>query len=89
VTVPDSLRQAAGRDSGMMVVSLASGGPAALAGVLPGDIMLDLDGTPVRRARALAAAMGPEQIGRSVTVRLLRAGALQTLAVVIAARPAA
>jgi S1-C subfamily serine protease len=89
VTVPDSLRQAAGRDSGMMVVSLASGGPAALAGVLPGDIMLDLDGTPVRRARVLAAAMGPERIGRSVTVRLLRAGALQTLAVVIAARPAA
>lgn len=89
VMVPDSLRAAAGRDSGMMVVSLAPGGPAAAAGVLPGDIMLDLDGTPVRRARALAAAMGPEQIGRSVTLRLLRAGALQTLPVVIAARPAA
>jgi len=89
VMVPDSLRAAAGRDSGMMVVSLADGGPAAAAGVLPGDIMLDLDGTPVRRARTLASAMGPEQIGRSVTLRLLRAGALQTLAVVIAARPAA
>jgi S1-C subfamily serine protease len=89
VMVPDSLRAAAGRDSGMMVVSLAEGGPAAAAGVLPGDIMLDLDGTPVRRARALAAAMGPERIGHSVTLRLLRAGALQTLAVVIAARPAA
>ena len=65
VMVPDSLREAAGRDSGMMVVSLAAGGPAAAAGVLPGDIMLDLDGTPVRRARALAAAMGPERIGQS------------------------
>ena len=89
VMVPDSLRAVAGRDSGMMVVSLADGGPAAAAGVLPGDIMLDLDGTPVRRARALAAAMGPERIGQSVTLRLLRAGALQTLSVVIAARPAA
>lgn len=89
VMVPDSLREAAGRDSGMMVVSLADGGPATTAGVLPGDIMLDLDGTPVRRARALAAAMGPERIGQSVTLRLLRAGALQTLSVVIAARPAA
>jgi S1-C subfamily serine protease len=56
--------------------------------VLPGDIVLDLDGTPMRRMRALAAAMGPEQIGKSVSLRLLRAGALQTLAVVIAARPA-
>ncbi len=89
VMVPDSLRAAAGRDSGMMVVSLAAGGPAAAAGVLPGDIMLDLDGTPVRRPRALAAAMGPERIGQSVTLRLLRAGALETLSVVIAARPAA
>ncbi len=88
VAVPDSLREAAGRDSGMMVVSLADGGPAAAAGVLPGDIMLDLDGTPVRRIRALAAAMGPERIGQSVTLRLLRAGALQTLTVVIAERPA-
>jgi len=89
VMLPDSLRAAAGRDSGMIVVSLADGGPAAAAGVLPGDIMLDLDGAPVRRARALAAAMGPDRIGQIVTLRLLRAGALQTLSVVIAARPAA
>jgi S1-C subfamily serine protease len=89
VMVPDSLRAAAGRDSGMMVVSLAAGGPAVSAGVLPGDIILDLDGTPVQRARSLATMMGPERIGQSVTLRLLRAGALQTLSVVIAARPAA
>ena len=41
------------------------------------------------RDSALAAAMGPDRIGQSVTLRLLRAGALQTLPVVIAARPAA
>ena len=89
VMVPETLRAAAGQDSGMMVMSLAAGGPAAAAGVLPGDILLDLDGTPVRRMRALAAAMGPEAIGKSVALRLLRAGAVQTLAVTIAARPAA
>lgn len=89
VAVPDSLRAVAGRDGGMMVVNLASGGPAAQAGVLPGDILLALDGTPVRRMRALSAALGPEQIGRPVSLSLLRAGALQTLAVVVAPRPAA
>jgi len=89
VMVPETLRAAAGQDSGMMVMTLAAGGPAVLAGVLPGDILLDLDGTPVRRMRALAAAMGREQIGRSVALRLLRAGALQAVAVTIAARPAA
>ncbi len=89
VAVPDSLREAAGRDGGMMVVNLASGGPAAQAGVLPGDILLDLDGTPVRRVRALSAALGREQIGKSVSLRLLRAGVLQTLTVVVAPRPSA
>ncbi|HEY1930918.1 MAG TPA: PDZ domain-containing protein [Acetobacteraceae bacterium] len=89
VAVPDSLREAAGREAGMMVVSLATDGPAAQAGVLPGDILLDLDGTPVRRMRALSAALGPERVGQSVSLRLLRAGAMQTLAVIVAARPAA
>ena len=89
VVVPEGLREVASHESGMMVISLAANGPAALAGLLPGDILLDLDGTPLSRARALAAAMGPERIGSAVQVRLLRAGAVQTLSVVIAARPAA
>jgi S1-C subfamily serine protease len=87
VAVPESLRGAAGCDSGMMVVSLADGAPAVLAGVLPGDLVLDVDGMPVRRARALAAALGPERIGQPVALRLLRAGELRTLSVLITARP--
>jgi len=88
VAVPESFRAAAGCDSGMMVVSLADGAPAVVAGVLPGDILLEVDGTPVRRARTLAAALGPERIGQPVAVRLLRAGELRTLSLVITARPA-
>ncbi len=41
-----------------MVVSLASGAPAEAAGVLPGDIVLDIGDTPVGQPRALAAAIG-------------------------------
>lgn len=87
VAVPESFRAAAGCDSGMMVVSLADGAPAVLAGVLPGDLVLDVGGMPVRRARALAAVLGPEQIGQPVAVRLLRAGEVRTLSVLITARP--
>jgi len=87
VAVPESFRAAVGCDSGMMVVSLADGAPAVLAGVLPGDIVLDVDGVPVRRARALAAALGPERIGQTIVLRLLRAGELRTLSVLITARP--
>jgi S1-C subfamily serine protease len=56
---------------------------------LPGDIVVDIDGTPVSRPRALTASMGPERIGQAVILRVLRAGAVQTISVTVAARPAA
>jgi S1-C subfamily serine protease len=88
VMIPDSFRQSTGRDSGLMVVSLASGAPAETAGILPGDIVLDIGDIPVGRPRALAAAMGADRIGQTVALKLLRAGTLQTVAVTIAIRPA-
>jgi S1-C subfamily serine protease len=88
IAVPPGLRAAAGREAGMMVMSLASEGPAEKAGVLPGDILLEVDGTPVPSVRALAAKLGPERVGQEVSLGLLRGGAPHTLAVVVAARPA-
>jgi S1-C subfamily serine protease len=89
VMIPDSFRQSTGRDSGLMVVSLADGAPASNAGILPGDIVLDIDGAALSRPRALTASLGPDRIGQAVALRLLRAGAVQTIAVTVAARPAA
>jgi len=89
VMIPDSLHQTAGRESGLMVVSLADAAPAATAGILPGDIVLDVDGAPVSRPRALTASLGPDRIGQAVALRVLRAGAVQTISVAVAARPAA
>jgi S1-C subfamily serine protease len=88
VMIPDSFRQSTGRDRGLMVVSLASGAPAETAGVLPGDIVLDIGDVPVGQPRALAAAMGADRIGQPVALRLLRAGTLHSVSVTIAARPA-
>jgi S1-C subfamily serine protease len=89
VLIPDSFRQSTGRESGLMVVGLASGGPAETAGILPGDIVLDIDGSAVNRPRALSALLGPDRIGQIAVLRVLRAGAVQAIDVTIAARPAA
>jgi S1-C subfamily serine protease len=89
VMIPDSFRQTAERDSGLMVVGLVNGGPAETAGILPGDIVLDIDGAQAGRPRALTASLGPDRIGQSVALRVLRAGAVQTIGVTIAARPPA
>jgi S1-C subfamily serine protease len=48
-----------------------------------------VDGTPARRARQLAVVLGPERVGQTVVLRILRAGALQSVTAVITARPRA
>jgi S1-C subfamily serine protease len=88
VLVPERFRDMAGRDAGMMVVGLASGAPAEQAGVLPGDIILEVDGRRTGRTRGLAAALAVERIGQPATLKLLRAGEVHLVTVTIGARPA-
>lgn len=88
VVLPEDQRNAVGREAGLMVVSLVAGAPAATAGVIQGDILLELDGAPVTELSAVRAALDEGRIGQTVTVRLLRAGAVEILSAVVAARPA-
>jgi len=87
VAVPGALQAATGQARGAMVLQLVANGPAEQAGVLPGDILLSIDDFRFGQRRGLASLMGPERIGKAVTVRLLRAGETREIGVVIAARP--
>lgn len=89
VGIPAGLQQAAGRDAGLMVVSLAAGGPAELAGVLPGDILLEVAGEAAPHPRAVARALAGDQVGKAVPLKLLRAGAPVDVQATVAMRPAA
>ncbi len=87
VLVPDRLRETAGRERGLMVVALVPGAPAEQAGVLPGDIILEVNGARAGRSPGLAAALGAERIGQPATLKLLRAGEVHLLTVVIGTHP--
>ena len=87
VRVPERMRDAAGRDAGMMVIGLASGSPAEQAGILPGDIVLEADGKQTGRARGLAFALSPERIGQPLTLKLLRAGDIRLVTITIGTQP--
>jgi S1-C subfamily serine protease len=87
VSVPDSLRATAGQESGLMVMSTLSDGPAARAGIVAGDILLQIGGVAVTRLRKLAEQLGPESVGRQVEVRLIRAGAIVSVTPVVGPRP--
>ncbi|MGH9087761.1 MAG: S1C family serine protease [Acidimicrobiales bacterium] len=61
-----------GQDSGVGVVDVVDGSPAAVAGVRPTDTILAAGGEPVRTAGDLQGLMGAEAIGRPVVLRVLR-----------------
>jgi S1-C subfamily serine protease len=87
VAIPDSHHASTGQTRGTMVLQLVTDGPAQKAGILPGDILLSIDDFRFGQRRGLASLMGPDRIGKAVTVRLLRAGEMKEIGVVIAARP--
>lgn len=89
VAVPDPLQTQAGQSEGLMVLSVADSGPAAKAGVMPGDIVLALDGTPATGVRKIIPRFDADSIGRTADLRLIRGGTPVTVQAVIEARPAA
>ncbi len=89
VSIPTGWQAAAGLDAGLMVINLATLGPAEQAGVLPGDILLAVDGAAAPHMRAMAGALGSHAAGMDVTLRLLRGGTPIELPVLAAVRPAA
>jgi S1-C subfamily serine protease len=89
VAVPDGLREAADQSSGLMVMSVVEGGPAAQAGIVAGDIILSVDGTSTHRFRKIARHFGADSIGRKADLRLIRSGTVITVQATIAERHAA
>jgi S1-C subfamily serine protease len=87
ITVPDVIVARAGQSSGRMVVSITRGGPAELAGLRVGDVLLALNGTSASGPHALRAFLECERVGSTVEVRLLREGNVQTAHLTVATQP--
>ena len=87
VALPRDLVERAGTASGLMVVSLVDGAPAAAA-LLPGDILLEAGVQRLDSARALAAALHEDTIGKELILKLIRGGELIQRTLVVAVRPA-
>jgi S1-C subfamily serine protease len=72
-------------DGGGVVVSqVEAGSPARRAGLQTGDVILAIDGQPVRGASDLRNRIGLMPIGRDVDLTILRDGAQRTLSVRLA-----
>jgi len=72
--LPPRLARRLGREAGVEVVQVVEGTPAAAAGLLPEDLIVELDGTPVAGVSDIQRLMVGERIGAKVPVRIVRQG---------------
>ena len=83
VTIPSSTQTIAGGAVG--IVGVEAGGPAASAGIERGDILLSVDGTPIRTPDDLTHVEIGLTVGDSVPVHVLRDGSQKSIDVTVAA----
>jgi S1-C subfamily serine protease len=77
-----------GREEALLVIAVNADGPAAKAGIVAGDIVLTVDGTPARSLRRIAGVLASGAVGRKAELRLIRGGMVLSLQATIEARPA-
>jgi S1-C subfamily serine protease len=72
--LPPKLARELGRKSGIEVVEVVEGGPAAQAGLRPEDLIVELDGSPIEGMDELQRIVVSELIGRAVRAKVVREG---------------
>ena len=89
VTIPDGLKTKLGLpgSGGLIVVSVQPDGPAEKAGIMIGDILVALNGTPLSDTDDVQAMLDPERVGKPITARIVRGGNLVDLTIVVGERP--
>ena len=77
--LPPKMATDLGRRQALEVVQLLEGSPAAAAGVRPGDLIVELDGSPVEGVGDLQRLLDGEAVGRRLGLRVGREGRMVDL----------
>jgi Do/DeqQ family serine protease len=75
------------RPSGALVANIASGGPAARAGIKTGDVIVSIDGTTVDDPNSFDYRFATKPLGGNAQVALLRQGREMTVPVGLQSAP--
>jgi len=82
-----SIEEKLEQETGIMLLGVEPDGPAALGGLMQGDVLLAADEQALAHPEALADFLERTPAGQVVKFRLLRAGAAQELNVKVGERP--
>jgi S1-C subfamily serine protease len=86
--LPPRVAREIGRESGVEIVEIVEGGPAAQGGLRAEDLVVEVDGTPVETVDDLQRLMTAERIGSRIPVGVVREGRRFTLELVPVELPA-
>jgi len=84
--LPESVAEAVGQESGLLVISVEPDSPAEAGGLLMGDTIITLGGAPITGVDDLLAALTSDRVGTATTIRVLRGGETRELDVTIGER---
>ncbi len=85
--VPPAAAEEAGAPEGLYVTSVVPGGPAASAGLQPGDVITKVDGQPATDALQLALLTLKKAPGQTVAVTYERSGTTKQTTVTLGSPP--
>lgn len=74
---------------GVLIEGVQAKGSAAIAGLKQGDIILEIDGTPVNSANQLQSLIARKRVGDEVTLKVFRYGDTFDKSVTLKAKPSA
>ncbi|MGZ8648317.1 MAG: S1C family serine protease [Solirubrobacteraceae bacterium] len=80
--LPPRVAATLGRDRAIEVVEVIDGSPAAVAGLRPEDLVVGVDGMPVRGVDDLQRLMTDERIGTRCALEIVRDGRSRTVSLV-------
>ena len=88
VRLPEALRQSLQRaeKTAAIVLEVEPQSPAHKAGILIGDILVSLEGKPVADLENVQSHLYGENIGKTLSAKIVRGGAAQTLNIVVSER---
>ena len=75
------------RDSGAIIAGVVRNGPADKAGMKPGDILVSVDGKPVRDTNEMLNLIAQLEPGGKATMRVLRKNRESDVAITVGKRP--
>jgi S1-C subfamily serine protease len=75
--------------SGALVIGVEAGGPAAAAGLQPGDVIVELAGHRITTVEDVLGALRETEPGQRVPIAVVRAGKRQELSVTVGNEPPA